>query len=626
MRRKQILFQKEVKSKTRLYTLVAVLCAVILVSSIYVVTQPTVLYSLTGVPEMKNFASMYELKNYLLTNTQSDFSYILSDPRSPPSDIVHADPPNVFFSSDFDNYSLTNVQVVGVDEADIVKTDGSYIYVLTSYPNSAVQIVKADPKNPTVIGRIAFTNLTTLTGMYLSKDGNRLAVLGGGENNQAFIYVYDVSNKAHPFLTRNMTLSAYYYNLHSRMVDNYIYAVFSQSVYVNDDVVILPQISVDTVTHEITPASIYYTDVKDTYFSCSTFVSLNIMNDAEQPTDMSVLMGASSCMHVSTNNMYITFPGASTCTEIYRVEIDGTHMVFQAKGIVPGYVLNQYSMDEYNDYFRIATTVSTGSWVNREEHNNLYVLNMNLDVVGKIENLAQGECIYSARFVGDKAYLVTFKQMDPFFVIDLKNPTSPKITGELKIPGYSSYLHPYNENYIIGIGKEGNTVKLSLFDVTDMGHPTEIAKYVIGENADYSYSEVLTEPKAFLFDLQKQLLVIPTSIVTYVQSGLLPAEVFLELPRNGTTNNANISNIFSPNILDQKDSLWQGVYVFQLSPENGFTLQNKLSHQTTSNSQNLQELSILRSLYIGNTLYTISNDSMQLNSLDNFNLIAKINF
>ena len=410
-------------------------------------------------------------------------------------------------------YSGTNVQVAGVDEADTVKTDGNYIFTLnenyTAESLSTVYIVKAD-SSASVVGKINLDGATSCAGMFLSQNGNKLAVLGSkyGDNVylprpiggtigltydyyantvKTFIYTYDVSNKANPTLTRNLTLSGSYFN--SRMINNYVYVVISQPAYMNNDTVILPQVYAGAETKAVAPTEIYYTDMQDSSFTYTTFTGVNILDDSEAPTDMTIMMGGTSNMYVSSSNMYVTFPDTTgESTEIYRVAINDAALTFEAQGVVPGYVLNQYSMDEYNGNFRIATTVSTGSWVNRDQHNNLYILNMDLGVVGKIENLAQGERIYSARFTGDKAYLVTFKQTDPFFVLDLKDPTSPKVAGELKIPGYSSYLHPYNENYIIGIGKENNTLKLSLFDVTDMSNPTEVARTIIGEDADYADS------------------------------------------------------------------------------------------------------------------------------------------
>src|SRR5208337_3268631 len=188
---------------------------------------------------------------------------------------------------------------------------------------------------------------------------------------------------------------------------------------------------------------------------------------------------------------------------------NGTQLTFEAQGSVPGYTLNQYSMDEYNGYFRVATNW----WQGNTEINNIYVLDSNLSIVGKLEGLAPNENLYAARFINDTCYLVTSNQTDPFFVIDLSNPEAPKVAGELQIPGSSSYLQPYDANHVIGLGLENDTVKLSLFDVTDISNPTEIASYSVEGN--YSSSTALNDPKAFLFDLQKQLLVIPVSINNY---------------------------------------------------------------------------------------------------------------
>ena len=199
-----------------------------------------------------------------------------------------------------------------------------------------------------------------------------------------------------------------------------------------------------------------------------------------------------------------------------------------------------------------------------------------------------------------------------------------KLQANLKIPGYSSYLHPYNENYVIGIGKENQTVKLSLFDVTDMSNPTEIAKYVIGGNADYVESSALYEPKAFLFDLQKQLLVIPVSITNYgvidePKTDIAPASPS-PIAKDGQTSSSSSPRYIQP-------TFWQGAYVFKLSPT-GFTMQGEVSHQTEQSNSYwyYNDDAISRSLYIGNTLFTVSNGIVQLNSLDNLGLIAKVTF
>jgi uncharacterized secreted protein with C-terminal beta-propeller domain len=269
-------------------------------------------------------------------------------------------------------------------------------------------------------------------------------------------------------------------------------------------------------------------------------------------------------------------------------------------------------MDENNGYFRLATT-----WQGTTQMNNLYVLNMDLNLTGKLENLAVNERIYSARFMGDKAYLVTFRQVDPFFIIDLSNPENPKVAGQLKIPGYSSYLHPYDENHIIGLGMENSTVKLSLFDVTNVNAPTEIAKYTV--SGDWSSSQALYEPKAFLFDKAKQLLVIPVSITQYGVvggGGVVP-------PVATNTSGKEIG------ITPTQGGFWQGAYVFKLTLTNGFELRGGITQQENTTVSLYNEYSynfeVNRALYIGNTLYTVSNAKVKLNSLTDLTQIAEIN-
>jgi uncharacterized secreted protein with C-terminal beta-propeller domain len=273
------------------------------------------------------------------------------------------------------------------------------------------------------------------------------------------------------------------------------------------------------------------------------------MDDVQQISNMTILMGGSSTMYVSMDNLYITYSTwkEGQYTSIYRVSVDESELNFEAKGSVPGYVLNQYSMDEYNGYFRIATT-----WQNITQVNNVYVLNMNMSVIGKLENLAESERIYSVRFMGDKSFMVTFRQIDPFFVLDLSNPTQPKVAGELKIPGYSSYLHLYDENHVIGLGKEDSKVKLSLFDVSNVNDPKEIAKYTV--EGDWTDSQALYDAKAFLFNREKQLLAIPISITNYGVVDVKENETFV-----------------------QQGGFWQGAYVFTSSTED-FALRGTVTH------------------------------------------------
>jgi uncharacterized secreted protein with C-terminal beta-propeller domain len=208
------------------------------------------------------------------------------------------------------------------------------------------------------------------------------------------------------------------------------------------------------------------------------------------------------------------------------VKIDLSSFELSASGEVPGFPLNQFSLDEYNGNLRIAVTsgqnrfwwgfgsFSSGSG---STANDVYILNSDLEKIGSALDLSKGwndERIYSVRFLGDKGYVVTYKETDPLTVLDLSNPLSPEIAGQLEIPGYSAYLHPLAANKILGIGKEDFKVKLSLFDVSDASSPKEIAKYSLDEY----WSEAVENHHAFLQDEKNQIVFLPGSKGGYVFS------------------------------------------------------------------------------------------------------------
>jgi len=643
--------QQEVNKKTRIYGTVAALSAIVLVGLIFVFGSTPGLTPNINTPDaspMKNFASYADLKNYLLTNTQGNSGIYKGGPldaqffgaRGGMEGLTPA-PSSADSGYSPNSYSTTNIQVAGVDEADIVKTDGQYIYTASNDYSSGqnrVYILKADPQDPRVVAEIVLDNNTYLAGMFLSQDGSKLVIIGSQYQLYAldalpsdakaliypyrsevrtFISVYDISDKVYPTLTRNFTLTGSYFN--SRMIGDYVYAVVSESAYVIEDAVPLPTIYTTTSATEISATEIYYADTADythvesNYFTFTSFYGLNLNDAAQELTNMTVLMGGASTMYVSMGSIYVTYP---TWTEgqyssIYRVSIDGGTLTFQAKGSVPGNVLNQYSMDEFNGYFRLATT----NWKETTE-NAVYVLDKNLTTVGALElkNTEIRETIQSARFIGNKGYVVTFEQKDPFFVLDMSNPAAPRVAGKLEIPGYSSYLHPYDENHIIGLGMENSTVKLSLFDVTDINAPIEIKKYII--QGDYSYSQAIYEPKAFLFDKERQLLVIPVSITQYgvVGGGGV-------VPPSGKEDGTISTSI-------TQGGYWEGAYVFNLTVAGGFDLRGGITHQDNTTGQNYwygdYSRNINRSLYIGNTLYTVSNTMVKLNSLTDLVQIAEV--
>jgi hypothetical protein len=233
----------------------------------------------------------------------------------------------------------------------------------------------------------------------------------------------------------------------------------------NDDEIRLPVTIHNGVTQQIRPWDIYYwADPANTY----TLTSILSINVEDSTLNQKVyLTDAGHVMYASMDHMYLAkyhyiytesnsgrnwYPS----TVIHKIAIKDGRIRYVASGIVPGTILNQFSMDEHKGYFRIATTIGSWWWGRDDSKNNVYVLDDDMRTVGKLEGLAPGETIYSARFFGNRCYLVTYKQIDPFFVIDLRNPKDPKVLGELKIPGFSTYLHPYDENHVIGIGKNAN--------------------------------------------------------------------------------------------------------------------------------------------------------------------------
>jgi uncharacterized secreted protein with C-terminal beta-propeller domain len=299
-----------------------------------------------------------------------------------------------------------------------------------------------------------------------------------------------------------------------------------------------------------------------------------------------------------------------TTTVIHKIAISDGNIAYVAKGEVSGYLKNQFAMDENGGNLRVATTSDVWTTRGQYEYNNVFVLDGGMKTIGSLTHIAEQEKIYATRFIGDRLYMVTFKRIDPFFVIDLSDPENIKILGKLKIPGYSDYLHPYDRNHIIGIGKETATndwggvstrgLKLALFDVTDVEHPRQIDKVEIGDSG--TDSAALYDHKAFLFDKGKNLLVIPVRAVNAV-----PA-------------------VTSPGYYRDQQRVWYGAYVFGVTPETGFVLKGTVVHGTSSGGYYWYGSSadeVKRSLYIENDLYTISTSKIVATDLMDVNTTLK---
>ena len=482
------------------------------------------------------------------------------------------------------DYSKTNIQVEGVDEADVVKTDGEYIYVISG---QKVVIVKAYPaEEAAILSKIAVNG--TLKQIFVNEE--RLIMFYencSSSEIKTIINICDISDRENPMVKREIAVDGCYFS--SRMIGDYVYVVVRKAASLVEDEVDLPEIYFEGENKVISATEIYYSDIADYGYIFTTIVAVNVREDGQEPTYETVLSGWTTNMYVSLENIYLAIDYWDKSV-LHRIHVENDKIAYVADGEVLGRVLNQFSMDEHEGYFRIATTL--------QQKNNVYTLNMDLEIVGRLEDIAPRETIHSARFMGDICYLVTFEKIDPFFVIDLSDPYDPEILGELKITGYSDYLHLYDENHVIGVGKETipekggfswhQGVKVSLFDVTDMSNPKEICKYEIGDRG--SDSPVLRDHKAFLFDREKNLLVIPV-LVTKINESEAPPYIY------GKTT-------------------WQGAYVFTISLtlEEKIVLKGTITHAENGDVHDTP-CHIKRTLYIGEVLYTISNSKIKMNSL-----------
>jgi uncharacterized secreted protein with C-terminal beta-propeller domain len=530
------------------------------------------------------------------------------------------------------DYSGTNIQVEGVDEADLVKTDGAYIYLVSG---ETVYIVRAHPPEE---ARIVATIVPGLPVSDLYINGDKLVVISAPDHYyywygwdiapdeeyelETTAWVYDVSDRAQPVLEREVSVDGYYTN--SRMIGDHVYLIASLPAMLNFTEPILPGIRSGNETCFVNATDVWYVNNTDSNYGYTNIVAMNVQDPDEEITSETYLLGSSSTIYASLDHIYLTNldwvsnrVGGWEATTVYKFRVDEEAIYLVAEGTVPGRVLNQFSMDERGEFFRIATTSGFVSKSGGGTSNNLYVLNSTLGIVGALEELAPGEDIYSARFMGERCYLVTFKKVDPLFVIDLTDPEEPRVLGKLKIPGYSDYLHPYDDNTLIGIGKEtveaetGNFawyqgVKVSLFDVSNVSDPKELAKYEIGDRG--TDSPALHDHKAFLFNLRRNLLVIP----------VLEAEIDTSDYGRDVPSNA------------YGDFVYQGAYVFHLSREEGIQLRGRVTHIDDTQAFLKSgywfdsNLSVERSLYIEDTLYTISGGMIKMNNLDDLTEVGRV--
>ena len=528
-------------------------------------------------------------------------------------------------SNEEKNYSETNTQVKGVDEADIVKTDGKNIYyVVKEYNGYGIAIINVNTNEK--VNKIEYDNNEIYPSeIFLYKDkliviGNRyqnnktvieetettskryleLADVAYIGNSMTTIVVYDVSDVLNIKEIRKVEIEGNY--ISSRMIEENIYVISSKDLYqyyygsLREDELqsryLDTAISDDLICKDYKDIYYFPESEESNYLNIASF-NVNNLEDANVKT----FLGAGSDVYCSENNLYITktnwnykmIEDSTAETSIYKISLNGTKLVLEAETKIPGMIINQFSLDEYNGNLRIAVTKYNNN-SSEDTSNNLYILDSKLSVIGSIENMAEGEEIYSVRFMGNKGYIVTFKQVDPLFVIDLSNPINPSVVGELKIPGYSSYLHPYDENHIIGIGYNttetsyGSTVndgiKLSMFDVSNPTNPIEMFNTVIGDK--HTNTSATYDHKAVMFSKEKNIIAIP--IVQYNRKYESKA------------------------------------VIYNIDFENGFNQLGEIEEE----SDNITYRRIERIIYVGSNYYTFSNKWVNVSDMKTFETIKNI--
>jgi uncharacterized secreted protein with C-terminal beta-propeller domain len=433
--------------------------------------------------------------------------------------------------SDGDNqHSGTNIQVEGMDEMDVVKTDGTYIYRANSM---GVHVFEAFPhENLTEVTMIKTCSLMESKvenrsidpqGLFLLED--RLVVVSSlssiwnatlhadgigfcQQRGMGLVSVIDVRDRSEPVLLGSWGISGY--PITARSHDGHIYLLSQDWLWPDG---YLPVILEDDQETTVNGSEVRYDPHSGPTNSYLNLLALDV--NSEESSSLSIMMGSFSTIYMSKGSLYLTslhhggaIPSSDTGTTstemqtiIFRLAIDGLDIEPVDRDQVPGWLLNQFSMDEYEGHLRVVT--STG-W--SEPENCVIVLDENLNITGSLVGLAPSETVHAARFYGDVLYLVTFERVDPLFVIDMTDPTNPIGLGMLEVPGFSSYLHRLEGNYVMGIGMENSSVKIALYDVTDPRDPVESSRYVV---EGYSYSEVNWNHRAILVDHDKDLIVFP---------------------------------------------------------------------------------------------------------------------
>jgi uncharacterized secreted protein with C-terminal beta-propeller domain len=606
---------------------------------------------------LKRFNECVEFESYLAdvileTLIRHKYWLVIRPWFGPERDAGGADSPT--------DYTTTNVQEEGVDELDLVKTDGDYLYIAEDDLFAVVD--SWPPDQSTLTATVELSGAAH--GLFLHHD---LALVISTTYDDGFAPVpywsgtrfelIDVTDRSAPTVVRTLDVEGYL--AAARMIDGHVYAVITSYLDIpyaawellqRDDLG-LPELGWDATEEERTAAAAEAREIlrplvasiversgleelvplmrdrtaanPDAGFGplvgcgdlfrpaeTSEYSMLSVLHldlDGPDPTtagiDATGLLADGWTVYASTTNLYVAQPSVwwwwgwgnlDMTTAIHTFELDpsATDPVrYAASGEVEGWLLSQFSMDEHEGYLRVATSEFDWWWGNTDDEEDpgsrITVLTDDgqgrLLTTGVVDGIAPGEQIFACRFLGNKGYLVTFEQVDPLFTLDLSDPTAPTVVGELEVTGFSSYLHPIGDDYLLAVGMEADSdgvvlgLAVSVFNVDDFAHPSLAQRYVIeGEEGVWSWSEALYDHHAFTY--HRDVLSIPA----YVHGG---------------------------------DSTFSGLIVLSVDPESGIFELGRVDHSHLPSDQWGSWAWLRRSVYIEDALYSVSNLGVKVNEL-----------
>lgn len=577
----------------------------------------------TGAAELRKFTTDDEFKQYLSRQVEAQrWQYWWGGPLlgigSPMLDAAQDPTPLPGTAPEGgDSFSTTNIQEAGVDESDVFKTDGTYLYILDGDKLSIIRAVPADDMQ-----LMSTTELSDPAGeLYLR--GETLIALGEGYDSEVGarvvnVTILNVTDRSLPSVTSTFRAEARLVT--SRLIGSKLHLVVGlwPALPQDDGGTSLMTANVDDLIPDITTTHAdgqsetrNLVEVGDLYHPVDpdgyhvTAVITTDVDAPETPLKSVGVVANAGIVYVSTEALYLTdagydyFGSERETTDVYKFDLTEDGAVAKGAAVVPGRVLNRFALGEHDGHLRIATTKGHVSRSGEgDARNNVYVLGEEDDglaIVGKVENIAPGERIYAARFIGDRGFLVTFKKVDPLFTLDLSDPTSPEVVGKLKVPGYSDYIHPLGENHLLTIGKDAidmgdfayyQGVQVSVFDVTDFANPRLVNAEIVGDRG--TESEALHNPHAFTYFASAGMLAVPMTIAEGAGD---------EPSARGTRT-------------------FEGLCLFTVSTEDGVELAARIATRSTDDLSGWGWGQWTRGLFVGDYVYVVTQSSVRALLLD----------